>query len=295
LRSFASVAHMFFRGTLVGMAIGEAPSLGGVAEDAAQTVTDRFREIGYMKSFGLPDDSAYPFTTIDDVINLTVPIWFARQREDGEVDDLARRAVDVIAQHLVRPDGSVAQVLRFDPAGKPTGVDTYQGFSPDGCWSRGQAWGIYGFAAAARVCRSKQFLALASQLADYWIDKVQDDPSPVWDFDLPRGEPLIRDSFAASLAYAGILELAAQCDEPRRDELVTYSREMLTRLAQQYMLDREPGLGILADAALDVPHNHGVGESVIVGDSYFVEGLWRLLRPKGDSAGLYPKHAGDQR
>jgi len=297
LRSFASVAHMFFRGALVGMAIGEAPGLGSLAGDAAQTVTDRFREIGYMKSFGLPGDSSYPFTTIDDVINLTVPIWFARQREDSEVDDLARRAIDVIAQHLVRPDGSVAQVLQFDPAGNPVGVDTYQGFSPDGCWSRGQAWGIYGFAAAARVCQSTHFLGLASHLADYWIDKVQDDPSPVWDFDLPRSEPLIRDSFAASLAYAGILELAAQSDEPRRAELVTYSREMLARLAEQYMLDRKPGLGILADAALDVPHNHGVGESVIVGDSYFVESLWRLFRPQGDGAGLYPKPAarGDQR
>jgi unsaturated chondroitin disaccharide hydrolase len=286
---------MFFRGTLIGMAIGDAPGLDGVAEEAAHTVTDRFREIGYMKSFGPPSDSSYPFTTIDDVINLTVPLWLARQRDDREADDLARRAIDEIAEHLVRPDGSVAQVLRFDPTGNPAGVDTYQGFSPDGCWSRGQAWGIYGFAAAARVCRSTQFLGLASHLADYWIDKVQDDPSPVWDFDLPRGEPLIRDSFAASLAYAGILELAAQCDERRRDELVTYSREMLARLAKQYMLDREPGLGILADAALDVPHHHGVGESVIVGDSYFVEGLWRLLRPQNDRAGLYPNSEGEQR
>jgi hypothetical protein len=69
---------------------------------------------------------------------------------------------------------------------------------------------------------------------------------------------------------------------------------MLARLAQQYMLDRTPGLGILADAALDVPHNHGVGESVIVGDSYFVEALWRLLCPQIAGAGLYPR-GGNQR
>jgi unsaturated chondroitin disaccharide hydrolase len=294
LRSFASVAHMFFRGTLVGMVVGDEPELGALAAEAAQTVAERFREIGYMKSFGPPDDSDYPFTTVDDVINLTVPIWFARQRDDAQLDEIARHAIDVIAEHLVRPDGSAAQVLLFDPAGNPTGVDTYQGYSPDGCWSRGQAWGIYGYAAAARVCRSAHYLEIADRLADYWIDRVQDDPSPVWDFDLPDGEPLIRDSFAASLAYAGILEVAAQSDERRRDELTTYSQQMLARLAQQYMLDRTPGLGILADAALDVPHNHGVGESVIVGDSYFVEALWRLLCPQIAGAGLYPR-GGNQR
>ncbi len=290
LRSFASVSHMFFRGALVGVSIGDDRSMVAMALKAAQTVSSRFREIGYMKSFGAPADSAFPFTTIDDVINLTVPIWLARQTNDAELERAAREAIELIAQWLIRPDGSVAQVLRFDAQGKPVGVDTYQGFSPDGCWSRGQAWGIYGFASAARLTGDARYVQLAERMTNYWIDHVQDDPSPLWDFDLPSGEEPIRDSFAATLAYAGVLELANLVYDRKRAELLDYGREMVTRLAEKYVLGRAPGTGLVSDAALDVPHKHGIGESVIVGDSYFVEALWRLLSPRGQTrdASLFP-------
>lgn len=275
-RSFASVSHMFFRGTLVGMAIAGEKKLESLAMAAAKTISDRFLEIGYMKSFGPPEDHEYPFTTVDDVINLTVPLWYAREKGDEELTAAAIAAIHVIADGLIRPDGSTGQVLLFDKSGKPSGVDTYQGYSPDGCWSRGQAWGIYGFATVYRQTGDSRFLEIAQSMADYWMDKVQDDPSPIWDFDLPASEPRVRDSFAASLAYAGLLELAEASDATRRAELRAYSKHMVELLAQKYVIGRPRGLGILAGAALDVPHDHGIDAKVIVGDSYFTEAVWRL-------------------
>jgi unsaturated chondroitin disaccharide hydrolase len=284
LTSFASVAHMFFRGTLVGLAAGHEEQLRPLAMAAAKTVSERFLEIGYMKSFGTPADTEYPFTTVDDVINLAVPLWYARRTEQNDLSDRALAAVHLIADQLVRPDGSTGQVLLFDRNGNPDGIDTYQGYSPDGCWSRGQAWGIYGFATVHRVTGDPRSLELADKMADYWIDRVQDEPAPLWDFDLPNGETPIRDTFAASLAYAGILELADLSSPARRVELRTYATRMLEALSVKYVIGNPRGHGILSGAALDVPHNHGINATVIVGDSYYTEALWRL-RTSGDNDG----------
>jgi len=277
LKSFASVAHMFFRGTLVGMAIGHEEQLRPLAMAAAKTVSERFLEIGYMKSFGTPADTQYPFTTVDDVINLAVPLWYAQHANNEELSSAAMAAVHLIADRLVRPNGSTGQVLLFDQGGNPDGIDTYQGYSPEGCWSRGQAWGIYGFATVYRLTGDPVSLQLAERMTDYWIDRVQDEPAPLYDFDLPEDEKPIRDTFAASLAYAGILELAELSDTHRRSELRTYATRMLEALSLKHVIGNPRGHGILSGAALDVPHDHGIDASVIVGDSYYTEAVWRLL------------------
>lgn len=274
--SFASVAHMFFRGTLIAMAIGKEERLAPLATAAAKTVSERFLKIGYMKSFGEPRDTEHPFTTIDDVINLAVPLWYARATNDRALEARTMAAVHLIADKLVRPDGSTGQVLLFDRDGKPDGIDTYQGYSPDGCWSRGQAWGIYGFAAIHRLNSDPRCFQLAQDMTSYWMDRVKDKPAPLWDFSLPDSERPIRDTFAASLAYAGILDLAESSEAARKTELRAYAARMLEALSLEYVIDRPRGHGILAGAALDVPHGHGIDASVIVGDSYYVEALWRL-------------------
>ncbi|GAB3040031.1 glycoside hydrolase family 88 protein [Parafrigoribacterium mesophilum] len=286
LRSFASVAHMFFRGTLVGMAVGHEERLRPLALAAAETVSGRFLEIGYMKSFGTPAETQYPFTTVDDVINLAVPLWYSLQTGREDLADAAMSAVQLIADQLVRPDGSTGQVLLFDRSGNPDGIDTYQGYSASGCWSRGQAWGIYGFAAVHRVTGDAASLQVADAMADYWIDRVQDEPAPLWDFDLPENETPIRDTFAASLAYAGILELADLTGGRRRSELRNYATRMLEALSEKNVLGDPRGLGILSGAALDVPHAHGIGGSVIVGDSYYTEALWRVRSGADDDSSL---------
>jgi unsaturated chondroitin disaccharide hydrolase len=124
-----------------------------------------------------------------------------------------------------------------------------------------------------------EHVELAQRMATYWMNQVQDDPSPVWDFELPAGDHQVRDSFAGSLAYAGLIELAALSDQPRADELTSYVTTQMSQLSRKYVIPHQ-GPGVLRGAALDVPHDHGVGHdaAVIVGDSYYVEALWRLRR-----------------
>lgn len=281
VRSFASVSHLFYRGGLVPMLTHGATALRQMMVTAATTISNRFRAIGYMKSFGTPEDGQYPFTTIDDVINLCVPLWYANETGDEELAAALVRAADLIGDRLVRPDGSVIQVLRFDSEGRPTRADTYQGESVDGCWSRGLAWGIYGFAQLAGLSHSPRHLEWAQCMTDYWMDRVQGDSAPVWDFAVPTTPDTPRDTFAATLGYAGILELAARSSDDRSVLLHDYARASLEDLSRRYVLEHH-GLGIVRGAALDVPRQHGVGHdaAVIVGDSYFAEALWQLRRSR---------------
>lgn len=283
ITSFASVSHMFYRGALIPLLTHGATELEPMLTHAACTISDRFQRIGYMKSFGEPDDDAYPLTTIDDVINLCIPLWYAQRTADDALAAAVFHAAQVIADHLIRDDGSAGQVLHFDDRGRPAHVGTYQGRTPDGCWSRGLAWGIYGYAILHSLSGDPVHLQHAQTMTDYWIDRVQDDPAPLWDFDLGTGDPQDRDSFAASLAYAGILEAASASEPERAGTLRDYAADMTRRLAERYVIG-QAGPGILHQAALDVPHRHGVGEdaAVIVGDSYFTETLWRL---RGDADG----------
>lgn len=294
LRSFASVSHLFFRGALVPLLAHGAHELRPVVVAAARTVADRFEAIGYMKSFGTPADTRYPFTTIDDVINLCLPLWYAHQTGDAQLAAKLIAAADLIGERLVRQDGSTIQVLRFDESGAPARADTYQGESVDGCWSRGLAWGIYGFAVLAGLSCSQRHIDLAQRMTDYWIDHTQGDPAPIWDFAVPTGPDTPRDTFAATLGYAGILELAARSGQRRAAELRSYVEASLTALSARYVLGHQ-GLGIVRGAALDVPHRHGVGHdaAVIVGDSYYVEGLWQLRRDLGTHPLLSGAVAGD--
>ncbi|MEO7348468.1 MAG: hypothetical protein ABIW32_01170 [Terrimesophilobacter sp.] len=284
IKSFASVSVMFLRGALIPLETHGVEELRPMLLQTGKTVSARFRQIGYMKSFGTADDDTYPFTTIDDVINLCVPLWYAQQVNDEQLAAEANRAADLIGEHLVRPDGSTIQSLLFDPKGNPSGVDTYQGYSVEGSWSRGLAWGIYGYAFLYGLTHDPHHLELAQLMADFWMDKVQDDASPLWDFAIPASAPRIRDSFAGSLAYAGLLELASASETTRANKLRDYTRAMMAKLSEKYVVNH-PGLGILRGAALDVPHEHGVGENaaVIVGDSYYTEALWRLLDDSRDA------------
>jgi unsaturated chondroitin disaccharide hydrolase len=177
--------------------ITHAPYYREVALTAAASLRSRYRPLGrYIRAW---DDDRDGRTIVDTVMNLGLLYWA------GEACAATAVAETTLREH-VRADGSTYHVVDFDPAtGSVERRGTHQGWSDESCWSRGQAWALYGFSRVYRWTGEPRFLAAARRLADYFLRRLPADRLPPWDFDAPAGGP--RDTAAAAIAASGLLEL----------------------------------------------------------------------------------------
>jgi unsaturated chondroitin disaccharide hydrolase len=121
----------------------------------------------------------------------------------------------VLELGFVRADGSSHQIGQFDSAHKFKGLTTYQGYSPQSTWARGQAWGMTGFTAAYEVTGQPHYLETAARMTDWWLARTADDPVPFYDFDDPDRDQAPRDSCAAAIAANVFLRLNRLRPDPR--------------------------------------------------------------------------------
>jgi unsaturated chondroitin disaccharide hydrolase len=141
-------------------------------------------------------------TIIDSAMNTQLLLWAWRQTGDDRYRDVAVAHLRRLAELLVRPDGSTAQAAYI---GDGVRIGTRQGLSAASTWSRGQAWAIYGYAAAAAELQDPGLLATARALAGWWRERLPGGGVPRWDFDARSGP---RDVSAAVIAAAGLARLA---------------------------------------------------------------------------------------
>lgn len=180
---------------------------------------------------------------------------------------------------LVRGDGSTAHVADFDPdSGLLIRREQYQGYSHDSCWSRGQAWALYGFATCYRQTGIPAFLTTAQSVAEFTARHLPEDLVPYWDYDSPHIPNTYRDSSAAAVTVCGLLELAAVNNEGA-SRWAGLAERILISLCENYLIRDATGpSSILREGARSVPANlmeHGL----IYGDYYFLEALTAVTGP----------------
>ena len=218
-------------------------------------------------------------TNIDLMMNLALLYWASERTGDASLADIATQHARTSRLALARGDGSTAHVADFDPeTGLLIRQEQYQGYSYDSCWSRGQAWALYGFATCYRYTSIPGFLTTAQALADYTQRRLPDDLVPFWDYDSPHIPDTYRDSSAAAVTVCGLLELAA-VDSADAARWLDLAERMLHSLCERYLIrDAQGPSSILRDGARSVPANlmqHGL----IYGDYYFLEALTAFTRP----------------
>ncbi len=57
-----------------------------------------------------------------------------------------------------RSDNSSYHVVCYDKGGKVLAQKTHQGFADNSAWSRGQAWGMYGYTVMYRETKQEKYL-----------------------------------------------------------------------------------------------------------------------------------------
>lgn len=247
----------------------------------AKSLTTRYNpKVGLIQSWNAGGRWKYP-VIVDNMMNLELLFWASKNGGSRDWYDIAVSHARNTAKNHIRPDGSTYHVVDYDPGtGAVRARNTHQGYADDSCWSRGQAWGIYGFTMTYRETGMPEFLQTARRLADYFIARLPEDKVPYWDFQAPGGPDKPRDSSAGAVAASGLLELSTLVGE--KAAAAKYRKAALDILASlcspKYLAEGTASPAILLHATGSKPHNSEVDVSLIYGDYYFLEALLRHKR-----------------
>ena len=220
---------------------------------------------------------------IDCLENLGLLFWASEQTGQPRYQEIAVAHATTTLETIVRPDNSTYHSFVFDPdTGDRLCGETVQGFADDSCWSRGQSWGIHGFALAHQYTGDARFRETSVRLAEYALAHLPEDGVPYWDYRLTDDAPHYRDSSAGAIMAAGLFLLADQvADEAQAARYRDAARMMLDALIADYaLLDHPESEGLLAHGASHV--SQGYADNMLpYGDYFFVEAL---LRAEGRTA-----------
>lgn len=213
---------------------------------------------------------------IDCMMNLPLLHWAKQHNQLGYYDFIAKAHADITQSVLVRGDGSVYHVAVMNPqTGEAVDYKGWQGYAKMSSWTRGQAWGIYGFALSYLYTRDESYLHTAKKIAHYFMANVaQTGYVPVIDFRAPKA-PHMTDTTAGLIAACGMLEIAKHVDSHEQALYQDCAYHMVKAVADNYVNLDPTQDGITQGGAVDY-HEREKNVSIIYGDYFFIEALVRL-------------------
>lgn len=217
---------------------------------------------------------------IDCLMNLPLLCWAAEQTGDPSYADYARIHAEKSRRFLVRGDDSSYHTFYFDQhTGNAVRGGTAQGYQDGSTWTRGQAWGVYGFALAYRYFKEPHYLETSKRMALYFLEHLPEDYVAYWDFDAPQEKSTARDSSASAIFVCGLLELLEHLpqDDPQRALLEETVNQSMDSLLNRYFTAGIPSEeGFLRHGSYSVRDHSSPDDFMIWGDYFFLEALLRL-------------------
>lgn len=217
---------------------------------------------------------------IDSLMNLPLLYWASVQTGDSRYSDAALAQAEKIRRYLVRGDDSSYHTFYFNQSdGEPLRGATQQGWKDGSTWSRGQAWGIYGFALSYRYTRLGPHLETSRRMARFFIEHLPEDHVVYWDFDVPINADTERDSSASAIAASGMLELISHLDEQDPDyEYFSFAieRTMKSLITNYATIGDRHAQGLLKHGAYSVIEGKSPNAFTIWGDYFYMEALMKL-------------------
>lgn len=247
---------------------------------AADCLMGRYLPVaGILQAWGdLNDPLQQGRIIIDCLMNLPLLHWAGTLTGEQRYQEAARSHLCLSRDYLIRPDDSSYHTYHFDPkTGVPIRGSTAQGNADNSCWSRGQAWGIYGFALNHRYAPDLNLLPVAMKMADYFLEHLPSNGVACWDlsFSHDSGEP--SDSSASAIAVCGLLELVDLLPpSPKRTQYSEAAYRILDGLITDCMARLPNSDGLLAHGVYSKPGGNGIDEANLWGDFFYLEALARV-------------------
>ena len=287
-RKTHDIGFVFASSAVLGWEIGQSDACRDLALKAADRLAGMFHPAAGVIPVGAQAEVAAGLddVTIDCMVNLPLLWWAWKVTGEERFLKTAVSHADRTARWHVKEDGRIIQSVHFDPrTGETTREETHQGSGTQGCWTRGQAWGVYGFAAAYRATGEERFLEVADRAATYYFRRAGADLVPFYCFDDPAIPQAPRDSSAAAITSAGLWIMAEHAQGPAlRRRCWDRAEALLSALVTGYLTpqteaDYRPH-GMLLHSCYNLKAGWDTDHEIVWGDYFLMESLraWARLR-----------------
>lgn len=253
--------------------------------ESANTLITRFNSTtGSIRSWDHNRDKWQFPVIIDNLMNLELLFWATRETQDSLYYKIAVSHADRTLKDHFRDDYSSYHVVDYDTiTGNVVQKNTHQGFADESAWSRGQAWGLYGYTMIYRETRDPKYLDIAHHIANYMFShpNMPEDLVPYWDFNAPGIPDEPRDASAAAIVASALYELSDYSDEEQKAVYLQYANKIMNSLGSEsyFCPHNSEHFFILGHSTGNKPKNSEVDVPIIFADYYYMEAL---LRKQGD-------------
>ena len=265
-----------------GYRLTKNPAYKQVILDTADTLATLFNPIvGTILSWPREvEPRNWPHNTImDNMINLEMLFWAAKNGGNPYLYDIAVSHVDKTMKSQFRPDYTSYHVAVYDTiTGNLIKGVTHQGYADSTMWARGQAWAIYGYTVVYRETKDPKYLDFAQKVTDVYLDRLPEDKVPYWDFDDPSIPNAPRDASAGAVVASALLELSTYLPNGTGKRYKDAAIEMLTSLSSDSYQSGESKPSFLLHSVGHWPNHSEIDASIIYADYYYIEALLRLKR-----------------
>jgi hypothetical protein len=251
--------------------------------DASNSLITRFDpNVGCIKSWdvtrGWQSQRGWHYPVIiDNMMNLEMLFKVSELTGDDKYRQVAITHANTTIKNHYREDGSSYHVVDYDTiSGEPRNKHTAQGYAHESAWSRGQAWGLYGYTITYRFTKDQKYLEQAEKIAHFILNhsNLPEDKVPYWDFNAPNIPDEPRDVSAAAILASALLELDGYSETNYADVAATIignlsSDKYFGPVSENHYFLLKHSVGSIPHGAeIDVPLNYA--------DYYYTEAIYRL-------------------
>lgn len=220
-------------------------------------------------------------TIMDNMINLEMLFWAAKNGGDKKLYDMAVSHADTTMKYHFHPDYTSYHVAVYDTlTGEFVKGVTHQGYDDNSMWARGQAWAIYGYTVVYRETKEPRFLDFVQKVADVYLEHLPDDYVPYWDFNDPAIPYAPRDASAACVVASALLELSGYVSPEKGQEYKKAAVCMLESLSSDKYRSGKSKPAFLLHSTGNYPSHSEIDAAIIYADYYYIEALMRLKQMK---------------
>lgn len=213
------------------------------------------------------------------MINLPLLHVAAKISGESRYREVAERHYAAVINNIFREDGSTFHTFYFDQtSGAPSHGKTFQGYSDNSCWARGQAWAILGIPLHWSATGETDHYERWQQACEYFFRYLPEDGVPAWDLLLAADPDAPKDSSALAIAICGLLEAHKHFPDAGYQKLARQCLLALMRGASAR--DDDVCEGLLKHGVYAYALGKGIDECNLWGDYFYMEALYRVYQPQ---------------